>query len=195
MKIVDYIKQGFDVKIHCISKGGIKSKEFEEVRVNESLEAAKLMGVKDYTFSSFKDSELENYTTEIKKELEEIVEKYSPDIVYTLFYQDNHSDHEVVSKCANIASRSIETLIYFRSPYSLNFIPKIFFFGNSKQIEQKMKVLEIFQSAKLIDPQMIKSFCQIVPSEYLHPYLLSRLIKKHIGQIYAEMFIPERIVE
>lgn len=195
MKIEDLIKNGAEVKIHCVTRGGIKAKEYEEIRTKEALDAATLMGVKDYSFSEFPDSELEKYTTDVKKELEKLVEEFKPDTIYTHFPQDNHTDHEIVAKCVNIASRSVENLIYFRSPYSTNFTPKMFFFGNNEQIEQKMKVLSIFKYAKLIEPQMIKAFCQIVPSEYLHPYLLGKLMKCHGGPVYAEMFIPERLVE
>ncbi|WKZ23993.1 MAG: PIG-L family deacetylase [Candidatus Dojkabacteria bacterium] len=195
MKIEDLIKNGAEVKIHCVTRGGIKAKEYEEIRTKEALDAAALMGVKDYSFSEFPDSELEKYTTEVKKELERLIEEFKPDTIYTHFPQDNHIDHEVVSKCAQIASRSVENVFYFRSPYSVNFIPKLFYFGDQSQIEKKMEVLSIFKYAKLIDPQMIKAFCQIVPSEYLHPYLLQKLMKMSSGPVFAEMFVPERQIE
>lgn len=195
MKIEALVASGHEVKIHCVTHGGIKAKEFEEVRTQEALDAAKAMGVVDYSFSEFPDSELEKYVTDIKSELEKLVTEYQPNVVYTHYPQDNHIDHEIVSKCTQIASRSVENLIYFRSPYSVNFIPKLFYFGDQKQIEKKMEVLSIFKYAKLIDPQMIKAFCQIVPSEYLHPYLLQKLMKMSSGPVFAEMFVPERQIE
>lgn len=195
MKIEDLIEKGYQVKIHCVTRGGIKAKEFEEIRTKEALDAAQAMGVTDYSFSEFPDSELERNVTDVKRELEKLVSEYQPNTVYTHYPQDNHIDHEIVSRCAQIASRSAENLIYFRSPYSVNFIPKLFYFGDQNQIEKKMEVLSMFKYAKLIDPQMIKAFCQIVPSEYLHPYLLQKLMKMSSGPVFAEMFVPERQIE
>ena len=198
MRIYDHIKNGDAVYVHCFSKGGGKKNDekLKKERVKEALLAAKILNITHYDFSDFPDTLFERCRSEIRGEVERLVRKLQPDIVYTHFYKDSHLDHEIISKEVLVGARSVPNLYYFRSPYSRNFIPQIFFFGDDKYMNRKLRALKCFRSQKLVDEKFLKTFSSIMYFEYLHPHAVFNLKlstrNKLNKPLYVEMFVPER---
>ena len=102
-----YVSKGVDVTIAVISDGGKISHEFAaenidivETRERESLEAARLLGVKTTFFLKFPDGELKFRQSEIEMRVEELVRTCGPDIIFSPSPLDFHEDHIAVSEVA-----------------------------------------------------------------------------------------------
>src|SRR3989344_7946303 len=201
MKICNLKRLGYHVHIHCLSKGGKKANEIEykQEREAEALRAGEILGVDKYTFSDFADTLFESDRSKIRDKLEKTIKEEKPDVVYTHYFEDLHIDHEITSKETLIAARSAKTLIYFRSPYSRNFTPKIFYFGDEISMSKKYNALKCFKSQKFLDAEFLKQASSVLFFEYLHPQLILD-VKMSYGKkidepFYCEFFIPERISE
>lgn len=201
MKIVDLKNNGHYVHVHCLSKGGKRTNnaQYKKKRENEALRAGSILNVDKYTFSDFPDTLFEKVRADIRKELEAIIKKVNPDTVYTHYFEDSHIDHEIASKETLISSRSVKNLIYFRSPYSRNFIPKMFHFADEDSMNKKYNALKCFKSQKYLDEDFLKQVSSILYFEYLHPQLIIDLKlsygKKVSDPLYCEFFISERLIE
>jgi len=201
MKILDLKNQGHYVHVHCLSKGGKKNNNaaYKMKREYEATKAGSILNVDKYTFSDFPDTLFEKNSAEIRSELEEIIKTERPDAVYTHYHEDSHIDHEISSKETLIASRSVKSLVYFRSPYSRNFIPKIFYFADENSMNKKYKALKCFKSQRYLDEDFLKQISSVLYFEYLHPQLIINLKLSHGKKIsdplYCEFFIPERVFE
>ena len=164
--------------------------------MKETQEASNILGIHSYTFSDFSDTLFEENRVKIRTEVEKLVAKIQPDIVYTHYPEDLHVDHEITSKEVLIGARSVPSLFYFRSPYSRNLIPKVFFFGDENLMDRKIESLKCFASQKLLDEDLLKTFSSVIYFEYVHPNAIVDL-KLSYGMLisdplYAEAFIPER---
>lgn len=198
MRIYDYVQSGCEVFIHSLSMGGKGSnnQKLKDVRVKETQKASEILGIHSYTFSNFPDTLFEENRGKIRSEIEKVVAKIQPDLVYTHYPEDTHIDHEITSKEVLIGARSVPSLFYFRSPYSRNLIPKIFFFGDEKLMNIKIESIKCFESQKLLDEQLLKTFSSVIYFEYVHPNAIIDLKLSHgmsiSDSLYAEAFVLER---
>lgn len=170
-------------------------------RYSENKKASKILGIKSEYFLGFKCGRLLGVSDELRTELERIIGIEQPELVYTIYPNDIHIDHEVLSKQAKIASRSIPNLIYFRVVNSLNFVPNCFFFGGEELFNIKIKAIECYvnevKRKGTINLELLRS---VSKSEYYH-YFHHTSIKKirndlRLGEkdnLYCEMFYTENI--
>lgn len=196
MKIQEHVSKHDEVFIHCISKGGNKGEELKAIRVHEAIEAGKILNINNYSFSDITDSDFESHRVKIRTVVEQLVKEINPDIVYTHFYKDMHTDHMVVAEEVLIGSRSVPTLKYFRSPYSVEMLPNEFFFGDQELIKLKEEAIKKFESQKQIDISVLKKFSSVVYFEYLHPHLIQKIMQcKKTQELYVEFFSVVRQIE
>ncbi len=96
-----------------MTKGG---KTFDtNVRMNESIKAMNILGVKDIYFENFPDTEIPDSYQAINC-LEEYFTKYQPDIVLTHSVNDTHQDHRRVGWLAMSAFRNVAKILAFETP-------------------------------------------------------------------------------
>ena len=96
-----------------MSRGGKTSDT--NVRMSESTEALKILGVRDVYFENFPDTEIPD-SFEAVNCLEQYAEKYKPDIVLTHSVNDMHQDHRTVGWLAMAAFRNIPKILAFETP-------------------------------------------------------------------------------
>jgi len=88
--------------------------EISEIRLEESINAANILGAKikhlNYDQSSFK------FNRKLVQTLDNIVEEYKPDDIYSCWEYDSHQDHQTVSKIVLAASRKNNDNLYFYEP-------------------------------------------------------------------------------
>ncbi|MCX6811677.1 MAG: PIG-L family deacetylase, partial [Candidatus Berkelbacteria bacterium] len=72
-------------------------KNIFRTRRKEAKKAAKIMGVKDLEFLSYKDGELVAGQKETK-EISAIILKFKPDIIYAPYFFDSHPDHQATAE-------------------------------------------------------------------------------------------------
>src|SRR4030065_2216815 len=85
-----YVLNGAEVQSAIISDGGKISNEFTDEEINivtmrkkESLAAAKILGIQQTHFLGYPDGELRKYKDEIQQKLEDIIEEFNPDIIFS----------------------------------------------------------------------------------------------------------------
>ena len=90
-------------------------------RKNECKKSGKILGIKSYTFVDFPDMKLDSiHHLEINKELEKIISKFKPKIVYSPPSHDLNNDHRLVFDSALVAARpfssSVKQLLSYECP-------------------------------------------------------------------------------
>ena len=131
------------------------SKQVQELR-SDAKKANKILGVDDIEFESFPDNEMDIISNlEITKKIENIIEKYKPEKVFTHSQHDINVDHSSLYNATVTATRprsklSVKTLMSFEVPSSTEwyfpsqFIPNIFF-DITKELPYKLKALKKYK--------------------------------------------------
>ncbi len=98
-------------KIHlCVVTEGASAQYSEKIVIKKRREAClksgKVLGISTIDFLDYQDMKLDTIPSlEINKEIEKIVRKYKPKIVYTTPKNDLNKDHQIVFESSLIASR------------------------------------------------------------------------------------------
>ena len=134
----------------------IMSKQVGELR-RDAKKATKILGVNDIEFENFPDNEMDKISNlEITKKIEDIIEKYKPELVFTHSQHDINVDHRSLYYATVTATRprkkfSVKTLVSFEVPSSTEwyfpsqFIPNIFI-DISKELPYKLKALKQYKN-------------------------------------------------
>jgi LmbE family N-acetylglucosaminyl deacetylase len=195
MKIYHDIQQGYNIHIHIhtLSRGAIDNPDIAQQRVKECLSAGEILGVRNYTFSNITDTRFVTERAQINVELFSIIGKVQPDIIYTHYPEDQHLDHRITSEeVLIVAEREVPNICYFRSPYSKNFTPNLFFFGGEQMMEKKCQALRCFSSQNQLNVQTFKNLASVTSHQFLHHRVMKRIQSSHESPLYAELFYLER---
>ena len=140
--LIRHAHRGDPVFLAIATDGGMGGDP--EVRHNEQLSAAKIIGAQEVFFLDYPDTRFECNRVSITK-IEEVVRKVEADVVYAHFGDDTHQDHRNVAQAVVPAARSVPNLLFFEGLSSQNFIPKVFV-NIGKVINQKLAALEAHAS-------------------------------------------------
>ncbi len=157
-------------KIHlCVVSEGASAqysdKKMIKIRKDACVKAGKVLGITQFTFLGFPDAKLDTTPQlEINKELERIIAKFKPEIVYTTPSHDLMKDHLKVHDCTLVATRPISNIVKQVICYEIPGITKIPFHPNiyekiEKEFSYKKKAFQIYKSEvmKFPHPRSIKS--------------------------------------
>jgi LmbE family N-acetylglucosaminyl deacetylase len=179
--IARHVKNGDEV-IFLILTYGEKTGS-RDIRKKEALMSAKKLNVKFVEFAGFPDTEIPN-SIETINAIEQVIEKYKPQRVYTHCVKDIHQDHRAAAYASISAARKIPQVFSFESPLvHPNFTPQ-YFIDITDTIDLKIKALKCFKSQKV--------------KEYLKAEAIEGLAKFRgfqAGIRYAEAFEVIRVVK
>ena len=200
MKIKSHTQNGDVVKIIVVTNG--EYKDSPKGRILEAKKSAKILGVKELFFLGFSCGHLNEVSDQIRLEIEKIIKKEDPDMIYTIFSKDLHIDHEVVSRQAVTAARSITSLVMFSVANSHDFNPNFFFCGGEELFRFKIKALSCYKSEikkrGTIDLVAMKALSKYEIQRYFHHSLVSRIrVNKKLNNkdnLYFEPFFVERLI-
>lgn len=197
MKIQDHLAKGDEVYVHCISKWGYYGEAVKPIRIKECAAAAKILGIVNYSFSDVSDANFSGERVKVRDEIQRIMEKVKPDIYYTHYFDDLHLDHVITSQESLTMVKSVSTFIFFKSPYTRNFRPNLFFLGNKEMQKKKIKALNAFKTQKLTKlTEEMKLYSSIAYLDYVpHSYIHTLIKSKKYNEIFAEQFCIERMIE
>ncbi|MBC9719585.1 PIG-L family deacetylase [Streptomyces sp. TRM66268-LWL] len=95
-----------------------------DARRDEQLAAAHVIGA-ELRWGNLRAGRIdEGYETVAV--VESVLNEINATIVYTPAPEDSHQDHRAVSRAVTSASRHIDTVLYFESPSSINFVPHLY---------------------------------------------------------------------
>ncbi len=118
-----------------------------ETRLNEVQHAAKTIGIEELYMLHFPDAHFPDYRN-VKDDIEKIISKENPTVVYTHFEEDTHQDHRNVSRASAIACRKVPIILNYKSPSTIltSFFPHLFHVGSEYDFRKKEKILKIYRS-------------------------------------------------
>lgn len=121
----DDIELGCGGTLHKVSKRGTKviavfltkgeKSGDPDVRMQESIKALNILGVREVHFGSFPDTELPN-SFEVIDFLEKLCLKTNPDMVLTHTVNDTHQDHRQVGWLSISAFRNVPKILAYETP-------------------------------------------------------------------------------
>lgn len=189
MRIHDHVLVGDRVRVHCLSTG-LVGKDDGAARRDECLASAKVLGIGDYSFSQIPDTRFTDHRGAINAALFDAFATERPDVVYTHYPDDQHLDHAVTGEEATtVAMREAADLIHFRSPYSRNFEPNLYFVGTPGLLAAKQAALACFDSQKQLDMAVFGGLTALAYRQHVHHRVVERFPDGAHG---AEMFRTTR---
>ena len=201
MRIRWLVLQGADVRIHCLSTGEGRphsetgNRPASSSRTEESAAAGRVLGVTRYTFSQIPDSRFTAARSDINAQLFEVIRSDRPDDVYTHYPRDQHLDHVVAGEeVSAVAFREASDIYYFRSPYSVSFVPNLFFLGTPELAAAKMAALRCFKSQSQLNMDVFLRLAAVTHHQYIHHRVLER-INRDTQSLTCETFQVSRLIE
>lgn len=148
-------KQGHNLHLCTVTEGAsaqYRDEKMIEIRKNACIESGKFLGISSFEFLDFKDMGLDSIPKlSITRNIEKIIQKIDPEIIFTTPMNDLHPDHKLVCECTIAGSRplknNIEKLLSYEipSPVVQQFNPNVF--ENIKdEFEDKIKSFKIYES-------------------------------------------------
>jgi len=127
-----------------------KNKKMIQVRRDSCKKAAKILGISQIQFLDYPDMRLNLSHLDINKKLEEIIEKYKPEIVYTAPKNDLNLDHQVVFNSTLVACRpksGVKQILCYeiQGNTKVPFVPNVFE-NIEKEFLYKIKGFKMYKS-------------------------------------------------
>ena len=144
-------------KIHlCVLTEGVsaqyKDKKMILERKNACKKSGKILGISNYTFLDFPDMKLDSVShLEINRELEKIIKKFNPKIVYTTSRHDINKDHQIVFESTLVVTRPQSSNVkqvfsYETAGMTINRFSPTVFEDISKEFKYKIKSFRMYKS-------------------------------------------------
>ena len=127
-----------------------KDKKMIKVRRDSCKKTAKILGISQTQFLDYPDMRLNLSHLDINKKLEEIIEKYKPEIVYTAPKNDLNLDHQVVFNSTLVACRpksGVKQILCYeiQGNTKVPFAPNVFE-NIEKEFPYKIKGFKMYKS-------------------------------------------------
>ena len=127
-----------------------KDKKMIKVRRDSCKKTAKILGISQTVFLDYPDMRLNLSHLDINKKLEEIIEKYKPEIVYTAPKNDLNLDHQAVFDSTLVACRpksGVKQILCYeiQGNTKVPFVPNVFE-NIEKEFSYKIKGFKMYKS-------------------------------------------------
>ena len=127
-----------------------KDKKMIKVRRDSCKKTAKILGISQTIFLDYPDMRLNLSHLDINKKLEEIIEKYKPEIVYTAPKNDLNLDHQMVFNSTLVACRpksGVKQILCYeiQGNTKVPFVPNVFE-NIEKEFSYKIKGFKMYES-------------------------------------------------
>ena len=118
-----------------------------ETAALEAQKAADIMGIKEIICLDYETKEV-LYTVKLIEDINRIIDRIKPDIIYTHWDGDANQDHSAISKATIIAGRSVPRILMYRSNWnkSLRTFEGKFVTDISDYMEKKIKAINAHES-------------------------------------------------
>lgn len=110
------------------------------VRRAEQQIAAEIIGAQDIFWGGHSDTQLPA-GKELINQMEEIIHRTRPDLIFVNYWEDTHQDHRVLAKAAQSATRYIRNVLFYESPTTENFQPQVYV-NITNVLERKLLALK-----------------------------------------------------
>jgi len=208
--ILSLIQQGKKVGIVDFTRGELGTRGTPEIRLAESAEATKIMGLHARENLEIRDGFFQN-DEESQMKLIKVIRKYQPDVVLANALEDRHPDHGkgaklAIDACFLSGLRQIKTELdgevqtawrprnlyhYIQDRY----LEPDFVFDITPFWDQKEAAIRAFKS-QFFDPNSTEPASYISSPEFLN-FIKARAIEMghKIGKVYGEGYQTQKTIE
>ena len=143
---------GYDVNMIIATLPNFVKTDTKEQRRTEAILSAKVLGSKTTEFLDLSPDEIV-FGRKFVTKIDEIINKYKPETVFTQWIGDSHQDHQILTKAVTAASRDLNNVFMYETtiPGGLTenaFRPQLYV-DISKTLEKKTNALSCFDSQKI----------------------------------------------
>jgi len=187
--IQKFRKQGFIVKVHCMTSRGLGHQRDDE-RMKSFHQVMDFLHLEMHSYSDLSNDNLEDITVaQLDADfIRPVIESFSPGMVISHSVHDGNQHHEKVAKAVQIASREVPILYSFVPPENLprspGFRPNVYITLSAQYVENKCKAFMKYDQDKGADH--IRSYEGIKTDAEFHGRI--------IGARYAEALCAERLI-
>ncbi|MCR4428680.1 MAG: bacillithiol biosynthesis deacetylase BshB1 [Caldiserica bacterium] len=157
--IASLVEKGHEVTILDLTDGEPTPTGSREMRLSESKEAAKVLGVKDRITLDLPNRYLMD-TIENRIKVAEVIRKVKPDIIFLHYWTDAHPDHRaasLLSEASRFYAKLTKTdmsgepyyprrMYYFFSSHFRLLVKPAFVFDISRFLDLKIKAISCYKS-------------------------------------------------
>lgn len=203
--ISDAIAKGKKVGIVDFTRGELGTRGTPEIRLAESAEASKILGIQIRENLELADGFFQN-DRESQLKLIEVIRKYQPDVVLANALEDRHPDHGkgaalAIDACFLSGLRKIETNFPAWRPKHIyhyiqdRYLEPDFVIDISAHWEKKEAAIRAFKS-QFFDPNSTEPASYISSPEFLH-FIQARAqeMGHKIGVKYGEGFQSQSTIQ
>lgn len=206
--IAKYVKNGAEVKLLIVTDGSTSQyrnasnlKQILDEKKRETAQAAKTLGITEVIYGGMPDMKLDVIEhIRINKVIEDAVDYFQPNIVFTQFYGDVNMDHQCVNRSTLVACRPVEgqcvkELYSYYVPSSSDwnipigavaFMPNTFIDISGEYAEKKYAAMKCYATELRNYPH---------PRSIEALQVLDRANGIHIGLKAAECFMAHRVIK
>lgn len=117
----------------------------------EFISVASKLGIKNYRIYNLPNKNFPEHRQEILNELDRIKKEFEPDLVIAPSLNDFHQDHKTIAEEAVRVFKKDASLIGYELPWNnLAFEPQLLVGLTEKQIEEKWRILSLYESQFII---------------------------------------------
>jgi len=153
-------------------------------RQKEQQNAAKILNAKLY-WGRFSDTQIPLQKETINT-IEFFIKKIQPNLIFSLFPNDTHQDHRVVSQATITAARYIQNVLFYETPSTIEFTPASVFVDIESILDKKLQLLKAHKSQVFATRIANLSILEASRSTALFRGVQNRVK-------YAESFVPLRL--
>ncbi len=112
------------------------------IRPNEARNGARFMGISKIDVHKFTDTELAKHEVELVQTIENKINEFQPDVIFTHSKNDQHQDHQAVHYATLRAARRHPSVLCYESPSSTREFDPSFFVDLSEYVNVKVHAVE-----------------------------------------------------
>ena len=136
--LAKYSEKGHNVYLYIATDGGAGGDG--KTRIREQQSSAKILRVKELYWGGHSDTKI-SINKEAIWNLERVIKKVSPDLIFVNFWDDTHQDHRHIAQITISATRYVRNVLFYETPTTQNFNPNVFVQLGEKYLRIKEKLL------------------------------------------------------
>jgi len=140
--LIKYAERDHRIHLMVLTRGEEGGES--EVRHEEQLAAAEIIGAKEVFWGGYRDTQMP-LNKELIDKIEEVLVNVEPDLILVNYGDDTHQDHRVLTEATMSATRYVRNVLFFEVPTTQNFNPQVFV-DISDTLERKFQVLKAHES-------------------------------------------------
>jgi LmbE family N-acetylglucosaminyl deacetylase len=140
--LIKYAERDHRIHLMVLTKGEEGGES--EVRHEEQLAAAEIIGAKQVFWGGYRDTQMP-LNKELIDKIEEVLVDVEPDLILVNYGDDTHQDHRVLTEATMSATRYVRNVLFFEVPTTQNFNPQVFV-DISDTLERKFQALKAHES-------------------------------------------------